>query len=202
MYSKSHQSLAIREAGTYRVYSVFISHVFSSSCSITVSQDRDIGLFIARFNFGKRTIYNHLYFKTIESHCWRYQQGAEQCQQTFSEEIQILSVLACWDVNGLHHNYSMWESNLRWHINKRCDWVPISPFKCHVYASGNILLLIFFNCLKTILSLCAMCHAKSLQMCPTLCNCLNCSPPGSSVHGIVQSRILEWVAMPSSRGSS
>ena len=96
----------------------------------------------------------------------------------------------------------MWESNLRWHINKRCDWVPISPFKCHVYASGNILLLIFFNCLKTILSLCAMCHAKSLQMCPTLCNCLNCSPPGSSVHGIVQSRILEWVAMPSSRGSS
>ena len=73
MYSKSHQSLAIREAGTYRVYSVFISHVFSSSCSITVSQDRDIGLFIARFTFGKRTIYNHLYFKTIESHCWRYQ---------------------------------------------------------------------------------------------------------------------------------
>ena len=42
---------------------------------------------------------------------------------------------------SLHHNYSMWESNLRWHINKRCDWVPISPFKCHVYASGNILLL-------------------------------------------------------------
>ena len=41
MYSKSHQSLAIREAKTYRVYSVLISHVFSSSCSITVSQDRD-----------------------------------------------------------------------------------------------------------------------------------------------------------------
>ena len=41
-------------------------------------------------------------------------------------------------------------------------------------------------------------HGKPLQSCPTLCNPLNCSPPGSSVHGILQARILEWVAMPSS----
>ena len=45
-------------------------------------------------------------------------------------------------------------------------------------------------------------HAKSLQSCLTLCNPMDCSPPGSSVHGILQARILEWVAMPSSRGSS
>ena len=44
--------------------------------------------------------------------------------------------------------------------------------------------------------------AKSLQSCLTLCNPLDCSPPGSSVHGILQARILEWVAMPFSRGSS
>ena len=37
---------------------------------------------------------------------------------------------------------------------------------------------------------------------PTLYKPMNCSPPGSSVHGILQVRILEWVAMPSSRGSS
>ena len=37
-------------------------------------------------------------------------------------------------------------------------------------------------------------HAKSLQSCLTLCNLMNCSPPGSSVHGILQARILEWVA--------
>ena len=36
----------------------------------------------------------------------------------------------------------------------------------------------------------------------SLCNAMNCSPPGSSVHGILQERILEWVAMTSSRGSS
>ena len=41
-----------------------------------------------------------------------------------------------------------------------------------------------------------------LQLCPTLCNPIDSSPPGSSVHEIFQARILEWVAMPSFRGSS
>ena len=40
------------------------------------------------------------------------------------------------------------------------------------------------------------------QSCLTLCDPKDCSPPGSSVHGIFQARLLEWVAMPSSRGSS
>ena len=44
--------------------------------------------------------------------------------------------------------------------------------------------------------------AELLQSCPTLCNSMDCSPPGCSVHGILQARILEWVAMPSSRGPS
>ena len=44
--------------------------------------------------------------------------------------------------------------------------------------------------------------AKSLLLCPTLCDPMDCSPLGSSVHGILQARILEWVAIPSSRGSS
>ena len=40
------------------------------------------------------------------------------------------------------------------------------------------------------------------QSCPTLCDFMDYSPPGSSVHGILQARILEWVAIPFSRGSS
>ena len=43
---------------------------------------------------------------------------------------------------------------------------------------------------------------KSLQSCPTLCNPMDCSLPGSSVYGILQTGILEWVAMLFSRGSS
>ena len=40
------------------------------------------------------------------------------------------------------------------------------------------------------------------QSCPTPCNPINCSLPGSSVHGILKGRILKWVAIPFSRGSS
>ena len=47
-----------------------------------------------------------------------------------------------------------------------------------------------------------VCCAKLLQLCQTLCDPMDCSPPGSPVHGILQARILEWVTMPSSRGSS
>ena len=47
-----------------------------------------------------------------------------------------------------------------------------------------------------------VCVLKSLQSRPTLCDTIDHSMPGSSVHGILQARIPEWVAMPSSRGSS
>ena len=52
------------------------------------------------------------------------------------------------------------------------------------------------------------CHARKsikvlvAQSCPTLCNPVDCNPPSSSVRGILQTRILEWVAIPFSRGSS
>ena len=45
-------------------------------------------------------------------------------------------------------------------------------------------------------------HANSLQLCLTLCDPMDFSPPGSCFHEIIQARILEWVALPSFRGSS
>ena len=45
-------------------------------------------------------------------------------------------------------------------------------------------------------------YCLASQSCPTLCDPMHCSPPGSSVHGILQVRILEWVAISLSRGSS
>ena len=47
-----------------------------------------------------------------------------------------------------------------------------------------------------------VCCVQLLQSCPTLCHPVDCGLPGSSVHGIFQARILEWVAKPSSGGSS
>ena len=68
----------------------------------------------------------------------------------------------------------------------------------------NFLLVIFFaDDFSMATSLSGTCvRATSLQLCPTLCDPMDCSPPGSSVHGILQERMIEWVAMPSSRGSS
>ena len=60
----------------------------------------------------------------------------------------------------------------------------------------NLLLLqLFLDKLRCV-------SVKSLHSCPTLCDPMCCSLPGSSVHGILQARTMEWIAMPSSRGSS
>ena len=45
-------------------------------------------------------------------------------------------------------------------------------------------------------------ESEVIQSCPTLCDPVDCSPPGSSVHGVLQARILEWVAISFSKGSS
>ena len=66
-------------------------------------------------------------------------------------------------------------------------WVPLYPMD-------------YLSVLKH--SLLARTHVKSLPLCLTLCDLMVCSLPGSSVHGILQARILNWVAMLSSRGSS
>ena len=56
---------------------------------------------------------------------------------------------------------------------------------------------------KSLLMGCNVCmHAKSLQACPTICDPMDCSLPGSFVHRILQAGILDWVAWPSSRGFS
>ena len=47
-----------------------------------------------------------------------------------------------------------------------------------------------------------MCYKLVAWSCPTLCNSMDCNPPGSSVHGILQATVLEWVAISFSRGSS
>ena len=46
------------------------------------------------------------------------------------------------------------------------------------------------------------CDSSIAQPCLTLCNPVDCSPPGSSVHGILQATVLEWIAIVFSRGSS
>ena len=71
---------------------------------------------------------------------------------------------------------------------------------------GNICIFIFycfihyvtFTVDKLYYNVCVL----AAQSCLTLCNPMGCSLPGSSVHGISQARILKWVAIPFSRGTS
>ena len=60
-------------------------------------------------------------------------------------------------------------------------------------------LSVLYHCVC--MCVCTCVHART-QSGPTVGDPMDCSPPGSSLHGNLQARILEWVAMPSSRGSS
>ena len=57
-------------------------------------------------------------------------------------------------------------------------------------------------CVFIWMDVCVCVCAKLLQVCPTLSNPVDLSPPASSFRGILQARIWKWVAVPSSRGSS
>ena len=78
------------------------------------------------------------------------------------------------------------------HTSLNC---PMCPWVLYFY---GILVHIKLNLL---FSSQAVLHAKSLQLGLTLCHHMDYSPPASSVHRILQARILEWVATSSSRGS-
>ena len=57
-------------------------------------------------------------------------------------------------------------------------------------------------CVYIYIYVCIFMCVKLLQSYLTICNPVDCSPPGPSVHEVLQARILEWVAIPFSRGSS
>ena len=79
--------------------------------------------------------------------------------------------------------------------------VDSSPFVLFLHLASKKSLSCSRSTIPFVLIYTILC-AKSLQSCLTPCDPMGCSPPGCSVHGILSARILEWVAMPFSRGSS
>ena len=80
--------------------------------------------------------------------------------------------------------------------------MSMSYRKIYTSPGNNVRSELEQDALGRVLHVHARMHAKLLQSCPTLCNTMACSPPGSSVYGIFQATILEWVAVSFSRGSS
>ena len=77
---------------------------------------------------------------------------------------------------------------------------PLSDW-AHVFIDSRVFSR-FYPAFPALTFCITMCCAKSLQLGLTLCNPMDCSPSSASVHGISQARILEWVAIPFSMGSS
>ena len=73
---------------------------------------------------------------------------------------------------------------------KRSVFIPI-PKKDNVNVQTTAQLHLFYMLAS---------ESEVAQLCQTLCDTVDCSPPGSSIHGILQARILEWVAISFSRG--
>ena len=83
-------------------------------------------------------------------------------------------------------DWSLWCDDFPWHY----IWVPFSLYVCVcVFVCVCIYCRFWFLVVKV----------KLAQSCPILCDCMDCSPPGSSVHGILQARILECIVNTFSR---
>ena len=94
-------------------------------------------------------------------------------------------------------------------LNSSIWFLFLLPFSFSI--SISLFLIFSSSCVssQSYLSLLSISESEShsvvcptLWVCPTLCDPVDCSPPGSSIHGILQARILEWFAISFSRGSS
>ena len=88
-----------------------------------------------------------------------------------------------------------WRKEETWRRKSRPQvQAPLLGTRSTSRASSNSVPPSLFHCLEN--------NSEVAQSCPTLWDPMDCSLPGSSVHGIFQARILEWVAISFSRGSS
>ena len=103
----------------------------------------------------------------------------------------ILATHPEWGLSLTHWATCLQEAGGRHESSKKHEW-PIYTFAEFNTTKSMSISHFFFGAWKF-----CMC----VQSCPTLCNPTDCNPPGSSVHGIFQARILEWAAISFSNGN-
>ena len=108
---------------------------------------------------------------------------------------QPTRLLYPWDSPGKNKNIYKCQE-------KFCKHKAESEWNSNIFVNSAQLLLIKNICIISRYVYLSPVIYLSFQSCPVLCDPMNYSLPSSSVHGILQARILEWVARPSSRGSS
>ena len=115
---------------------------------------------------------------------------------TLSSRSRVSFCYPCLEEFSLQsfQNYRTW----KFILNQYCCSSTVTAESYFVFIFGH-----FLWQLNTIVPVCLhACVCSVAQLCLTLCNPVDCSPPGSSVHGTLRARIMEWVAISFSRGSS
>ena len=118
----------------------------------------------------------------------------------FPEVTQLINVRPTW-VDGGRLDWDLW----CWMKN---GVIVVAGVSLHLSLLPDQLLsswIVKHFCSQMSRAMCVCVRAwvhVHAQLCPTLCNPMDCSPPGSYVHGTSQARILEWVAISFLRGSS
>ena len=118
------------------------------------------------------------------SDSWVSEKRTEPCnrlvisnEKAFNQRIPVLSDMFSFHLQSLIYSFVIWGFLFV------CFWLG----DCFGTAVYNFQIII---------------NLKWSQSCLTLCGSMDCSPPGFSIHGVFQTRILEWVAISFSRGSS
>ena len=133
---------------------------------------------------------------------------------TWCEELTHWKRPWCWERLTVgerdDRGWDGWVSSLTWWtwvwVDSRSWWWTGKPGVLQSMGSQRVRhdwvteLNWWLDVCVNLVRLCVCAHAKSLQSCLTLCDPMDCSPPGSSVHGIPQARILEWAVISPSRG--
>jgi len=118
------------------------------------------------------------------------------------EEIKN-KVLRQHQSEALKDRYTFWQQKLCWEEGMQDQGVSKGqsfPGKEMIWAKVKVYLEAWYKACSKVCLKWSMCYV--LQLCLTLCDPMHHIPPCSTLHGILQARILEWVAVSSSRGSS
>ena len=134
----------------------------------------------------------------------------EKILRLFLSSFRVIFSKTECKVQIYHMTHALCMYNLPCHQHHSPEWcihcVDLPTWTHHDHPKSTIYIRIYSWCC-TFCEFGQMCNdicvcANSFQSCPALCDAMDCSLQGSSVYEILQLRILEWVAMPSSRGSS
>ena len=134
-------------------------------------------------NIGYLGVWKHVHVSTSTHHITLLDPPQTVCNDFILFTLIMFPLgLAAITIFYFLSGYWLWKLT---NISYYCDYVTITQYCCIMIGQQKNNRILYHPAAA----------AKSLQSCPTLCDHIDCSPPGSRVPGILQERTLEWVAI-------